>query len=323
MATLKNEGKTCYINSIVQMLLSDQEFMICLNKEQYKRIIDVYKKGSILSIIEFLNYYKSLNSSFKLGEDGDSDECLTYLLDDLSDKSLFQVKIKQSTHVRKELLNLENDIPTVEYSFEISETITNENFLSVPLKESLQESINSLFIQKDQEIYNEDVNGVIEQRYSPKIEYEPYNSPKFLFIHLKRFDFERRLKLEDEIIIHNYIVYFGMKYEVISYIIHIGDFNRGHYIAIKKYEGKWILFDDNRLNELNNQEDGIKIQSIGYIFLLKRIDDPNFNEEQIIKHQPQIIMSKLNNNDDEMLLLDDFDEFDIEGYEDDINNVIE
>ena len=276
MATIKNEGSTCYINSVIQMLLTDEDFIICLDKEEYKRIINLYKRGNILSIIDFLSYYKRINRNFIIGEQGDSDECLTYLLDDLTDKSLFQIKIKQKIYTKNGNV------------FDISEMITYENFISLPFRDSLQESINSLFSQKDEEKYID--NGI--EIYSPKIEYEPCNSPKFLFIHLKRFDFMNNRKIDNDIIIHNYVLYYGKKYEIISYIIHIGDFYSGHYITIKKYDNKWILFDDARSQGIINQEDVNKFQSIGYIFLLKIIDDANFNEEQIIKYSPDSTISE-------------------------------
>lgn len=249
MATIVNIANNCCLSSILQMITTSEDLVNCFEKNIYKNIFESYFTYKSISIADLIFYYKSLNHSIKIGQNQDAIEALGYILDDSDDKNNFEIKIKQKVYNRN--------------SSEISETITTENMIIVSLKESFQESLDSFF---------ETVEESDDDYYTPKIEYEPDSTPNYLFVAIKRFNHLTLQKIFDEIIFDDVIHYANSNYEIISFIVHLGNKFQGHYINIKFINNEWVLYDDNSSNVIKNKEDLLKIQSVGYVFLLKKIE---------------------------------------------------
>lgn len=249
ITTIKNGLNICFLNSIIQMLMSKDDFI--LDKPEYENLRQLYKKGGIISSITFLNYYRSLHSDYVVGTMHDSVETLGYILDDITDKSKFQIKYKQKITRPEEIL--ENEM--------------SENIMCVSIKDSMQESINNFFKKEEPEQY--EVNGEI--RSSPLIEFFPLNTPQYLFISLKRFNPLNSTKDSREVNVEEIINYNGEKYKCVSFIIHIGTIQVGHYITCS-YSNKWILYDDESYNDNITNEESLKLQRISYIFMYELIE---------------------------------------------------
>lgn len=251
MSSLINTFNNCFFNSIFQMLTSSDEIKSSFTKPSYTDFFNLYKENTRLNIFNIMNYYKkNLQKDIVWGMQHDANEILSYILDDADDKSQFEVKIQQKVYNPDE----------------ISETTTTENILIVPIKDSIQDSINSLF---------ETVEASEEQA---KIEYTPINQPNYLFVTLKRMEYSVvngqicLVKIKKEINVSETITYCEAQYKSISYIIHQGELNHGHYLTLKIHEGKWKIFNDESIHELQNQDDGIKYQNIAYILLYQKVN---------------------------------------------------
>lgn len=255
---------------------------------------DLYRKGGIVNPIELLKYYKTLNPGLVYGRQEDARDTLTYFLDQAFDKSQFQLQIEQRVY-NKKFPNVKEEDITREMilngscEYEISPKVTPETVLTVPINEDISESIKEYFAEVDEDIYEIEkeinteipciVNGIEDTsivevirkkikilRSSPKIEYNPGNTPNFLFMSLKRFDFELN-KDDREVNICDGIMYGGKHYNVIGYIIHTGIVGSGHYTTVRMERGEWFLYNDTKRDKLKDLN-GCLLQTDAYIFLL-------------------------------------------------------
>lgn len=278
------------------MLTTSSELETSFLKPIYREIFRRYKEKKCITIFDLMYYYNNnLQKDMVFGRHQDAHESLGYILDDADDKIHFEIQIDQ----------------TSTYPNSVSKTSYKENILLVPLKKSIQESIDSYFESEDGSEYEE--NGKIV--YSPKIDKQPSNTPDYLFVTLLRMKCEfmngsfRQFKIKDEIEVSSHINYGGKKYRPISYIIHQGETQSGHYNAMKILNGKWTFFDDDRFTVVEDQYKALQTQSLAYIFLYQRddsiIDSPTYYRPVI----PQISMLNLpiNNRVDQIFDLDTID----------------
>lgn len=250
------------------MLTSSEDIKKSLSKGIYQQIFDLYDTKPIIRLDSLLSYYKSnLQKDIIFGLHQDANEVLSYILDDVDVKDSFQVKINQT------LISEDGNESKMTYS---------ENILIVPLKESLQKSIDSYF---EEETVNKQ-----------KIVKQQVNSPNHLFVTVLRMKYENSIytKINDEITVEDYIIYCGKRYKIISYILHDGNTQSGHYRAVKKENNKWTMFDD-----INKYEIDSDCQKLAYIYLLQREDIIIYNElEQHFKTKDpksEILISRLVN----------------------------
>lgn len=279
MSTIQNISNHCFLSSVVQMLTTSFEIEASFMKPIYRSLFDLYKQRKCIKINELMFYYmNNLHKDIVWGMHQDAHESLGYILDDADDKLSFEIQIKQKST----------------YKDNSSEVNQKENILLVPLRNSIQESINAYFETEEGIEYIENDKTII----TPKIEKWPVNTPDYLFITLIRMKYEmvngvlQQNKIQDEIEVTSYIEYGGKKYKPIAYIIHQGNTQNGHYGTIKILDDKWTLFNDDRFNILTDQSYALNIQSVAYIFLYQKDDSL---QEPPIKYTPnKVEISMLN-----------------------------
>lgn len=259
MATIQNPFNTCFLNVILQLITTTKDIMNTFKKEAYINFFNLYNKGGIISPINFINYYKTIHKDLIFGKQQDSTEPLTYILDDSDDKTPFKIDIKQIVHNKI--------IKNEEITYEISEKITSENMLAVPIKDDIQKSIDSLFDEVSAEKY---LIGD-KEIFTPRIEYQQKNSPKYLFISLKRFDPYTREKDIRSVKIGEKIQYAEYNYKLLAFVVHYGSSIGGHYVMFKIKNGKWRIYDDLLTKEVDD-ETIFRNKDIGYIYLFVRED---------------------------------------------------
>ena len=101
-------------------------------------------------------------------------------------------------------------------------------------------------------------------------------TPEYLFISLKRFEFEyikelnkiKSSKINSDILMPNITVINNIGYQLKGCIYHMGNLNGGHYVYYHKFDDKWHVFDDSNISIQSNNEN---IINKGYIYLYERI----------------------------------------------------
>ena len=90
------------------------------------------------------------------------------------------------------------------------------------------------------------------------------NSPKFLILAVKK-----PLGSNETISIKNPLSplqFKQLQYQLLSVIIHSGQDNAGHYVTIRKHKQQWLLFDDDKVAEIQTSTAETLAQS-GYMFV--------------------------------------------------------
>jgi len=120
-----------------------------------------------------------------------------------------------------------------------------------------------------------------------------YKNPKYLIVHLKRFnhlmiDREVNGRIEKEAIMYkikNLVTYdekinirhlminddgSNMDYEIVGGINHLGEYAGGHYTNFSKNADKWYNYNDHKVNELHCN--GIPLSPNAYMLIYRRCD---------------------------------------------------
>lgn len=256
MSVFINRGINCYLNSVLQMLATSNEIRERIDIDSIKNIMDQYDKKSILDPIGVM-YYLNKEHHVDLNVQNDVNEILGYILDSIKDKEKYQIELKSVIYDKN------GDL--------LSENKSTEFILNLELKYSFEKSIESYF--STQELENDRFIKIL-----------PLNSPEFLFVSLKRFNYEnsRFVKINSEINVLSHFEYNSYVYKPISYIYHIGKYGSGHYTAFCediKNPGMYVMYDDIKKFRVP-YEDFVKIQSVSYIILFKRLcQSKDFNEQ--------------------------------------------
>ena len=312
MSTFINKYSNCFLNATLQLITSSEDIMKSFTCPEMVNFFDLYRKGGIIDIIEIMKYYQQLNKSIIYGHHHDAVDTLVYLLDQCSDKSQFLIRIDQ-TVINKKFTGIEDVNITREIiksgvcEIEVSSKTTEETILSIPIKDNILDSILEYFKEVDEDIYeiekeieelvDVDNNLMIQKiikrkvkiiRSSPKINYNPGNSPNYLFLSLKRFDYELN-KDNTYVNILNGITYNSIHYNIIGFVIHIGGTQGGHYVTIKMILGIWYLYDDTVRTQISDK-DALNFQLIGYIYILVKDElyFKNFIKENIDEYNISI-----------------------------------
>ena len=265
-AGIKNEGNTCYINSIIQsfynmpfllkniMLInieSDKSF-IKENNEKAQIIsslqnifFSLYKSSSSITIGPFLNLKKQF-----LNSPNDFEEIFIKIYDIISE-------IKNDIKNNCEGILIKDIDKIIHHSYSEEEFLFLE--LSVENNKSLDECLNAFLSKEIVEFGNNNYekNGSISYKFK-KI-------PNILFIRFKRFEYDKitnltkkinkRITFKEDILLNDYLYntnnnkeIMNESYSLYCIIIHSGEAKNGHYYCIiKNYKDNYYL----KLNDSN------------------------------------------------------------------------
>jgi len=243
-----NLGNTCYMNSVLQLLINCNKFNNIIKKYSNKDIIN--------PIYNFINEYFMSNSSIKPNNlkkyiennidffnnysQHDSFEFLVLFLDLINSNCNNEINktfnINCNINIKCKIFNCNN------------ESIHNENnmYLMLPLKLNLDESYReykaTIRIDKDL-IYCEKCKKKTVSRKMTCIN----NWPDDIIIVLKRF-YNNSKKNNNDI---NIPINWRHGYKLVGGIVHTGSSFGGHYVYFGKKNKKYYLFNDSNVSELN------------------------------------------------------------------------
>ena len=283
----KNLNNTCYLNSCLQFLTHNYDFLRCVlwkiihlmnsNVAKIKNatiamsfcrlLFFIYagkNNGYIRRLLESILYffiYKNVKDgnyfnnykyeTFNYKEQGDIRDFLSLFFDDLEkelDIELFSVFLC----INKNCLYIPNEgwrkKDNKDYVLILDVNNKNNN-LNTMIKE----------INNKPEVIKDFVNKGQKVEITRQTFYE--QKTKNFLIYLKRYYFdqfsENQKKIESDINFDE-VIEIGdtetdrKKYEIMSIIVHSGDCDGGHYICYVKIDGEWYLFDDSNTTKIGN-----------------------------------------------------------------------
>ena len=281
---IKNEGATCYMNSMLQTLYSiypfkKAVFQIPTDKDDYSSIVlslqrlfyDLITNHSPVSARNLINSFGWTREQIQIQHDVQE---FNQLLIEEMEKKMKGTSVEGS--INKMLTGKYNNFIqciNVDYRSEISETY-NEIQLTVKGYKNIYESFNSYTAEEildNDDKYETEKYG--KQKAKKGIKFISF--PPVLFLQLKRFEYNSKkdimVKINDyfeyynEIELSNYVDQKVLEinkkenylYELHSVIVHQGNANSGHYYAYIKQSNNnrdWLLFNDENVRPADNYE---------------------------------------------------------------------
>ncbi|XP_070402997.1 uncharacterized protein [Nothobranchius furzeri] len=264
---LMNQGSTCYLNSVLQVLFMTREFREAVERNTNdEESLDFHIKNLFMDLKEKTGDTKHITR--KLGitsvyKQHDAAECLENILTSSKASQLFEG-----------LLTIKNKCSKCE-----QESRTSDPFWSLPLElvhsnkdYSVADGIHRYFSESNlsgqDQLFCERCNTKSDSINKPEME----RHPEVLTLLLKRFKFDYSLmnyvKIKRSVQIPKLLQIpisgdQSQKYELYAFVEHLGELRFGHYtVSIRSQDdGRWYDFDDTRVTlspyqyfQLDNEE---------------------------------------------------------------------
>lgn len=260
---IRNYGCTCYFNVALQVLYHVPQLTNITNFTKvnminilsacvYKSYISVLnsihsqEEPSKKQMVELFEIFKKENKQFKrITMQHDAHETLLCLIDNISENLK---KMKIENFIDKIFDNTIENTIICKHCLNKSITTQSLRTFSVSVNEqSLQDAIDNHFSDQIIEEYKCDkCNKVCKTDLCTKIT----NTNYIILININSYDACGK-KIENKIIINDFIEINGQKFELFATINHFGRHDNGHYICCV-YTDKWYVIDDDNVHEMKN-----------------------------------------------------------------------
>jgi ubiquitin C-terminal hydrolase len=260
-----NIGNTCWLNSLLQLLLSSTNFLSLLKLKKYNEKSDIIKLFNNLPTSIF-PLFSILQNKFNNYAQQDSHEGLLILLEEIHKETKTLYKIKKYSDIEKQiLLYSKNTISPIHSIFQgICKWYDSDNKVRY-------EPFKTLFCEYDINLQETSIN-------LETLLYKSINArkiicfPLVLLFSIDRIKNRNDLKyiLCKEITIHT--TNGTHTYKLKGLVIHFGSMNSGHYTALRSYDNdinKWVMCDDNNVTKIDKLPYWIK--NVPRIMLYEKI----------------------------------------------------
>jgi len=258
-------------------------------------------KNLLISVLQ-------INPIFRLHEQHDSQEILLYMIDTLHENLKYDASVTfdgksqnktdvfviESIQALSSILNNKYSIvQKLFYGMYYNEFLSTEksNYNEVISKKF--EHFNNLTVQFEGDNLEENLHIFFQnEKMDCKIEYEKnkkkyytqkttqlVNMPPFLFITLKKYNFEKKKNnLNYTFPLHNLDLsqycagydIFGCNYDLNGAICHEGSIDFGHYYCILKKDQKWYIINDDVINLFNMDRNKKLLFQNAYVLLYSK-----------------------------------------------------
>jgi ubiquitin C-terminal hydrolase len=312
-AGLKNLGSTCYMNSVLQLLFFNRDFLAgylssAPDGDWYQELRIVFSKLELtdLAFVDTRPLCSVLRfpgpAPVSVREQQDACEFLQFLLDKMP-PSLQELYRCQTTN-RIEALDGSFHTENIETSFSISIPVKDIRLFDESMSSLLQEE---LFTGENQ-YFSEDLGKKVDARKYSKV----HSVGPYLVIQLKRFEYDLRTwarsKVNDQFTfpfhfdIAPYLDHESAEqdYSLIGVVIHSGTADGGHYYSFAHRGNHWFCLNDTDVTACSREkvrndgygravqygfDDDIHLVSSGYLLFYVR---SNFVSQSVVTIDPGI-----------------------------------
>lgn len=246
---LNNFGNTCYINTVLQLFLNNENFMKHIKSKEYndedllnliKQIVDSYTLKKFLICLQ-----EKLGQTINLNEENDASEIYTKLLDlfELEDES----SVEYFTGTHKKLYKC----CLCKNKREKIENFTNLNLYITPKTNNLQTSLMKIF---EKEIIDEVECEICKRNTRTEVKNKIIKWPKNLVFSVNRYTADFKINSEFDYTRRIELCIMGKinKYTLTGIINHIGTKDSGHYTYIKLCNDSCVEINDDKVRQIVN-----------------------------------------------------------------------
>ncbi|XP_023201533.1 ubiquitin carboxyl-terminal hydrolase 47-like [Xiphophorus maculatus] len=254
---LRNQGATCYLNSILQVLFMTRKFREAVeSSKHHENDFNVRLHALFESLKEKTSETTEVTKTLRIEvyEQQDAGHYLEKILSLVSDEAskIFRGKLIHRTICRECHSNTEDDVPFFFLSLPLMDS-KNGNF---SVNDGIQEFL------KDAEFYGEDqlYCDHCEDNRDTTVKYKLQHHPEILILLLKRFEYNyshMSYSKDSRPVDVCYTINLpeNQTYEMYAMVDHFGTLRGGHYTATIKpeEEDSWYEFNDSSVTLLGNQ----------------------------------------------------------------------
>lgn len=258
MKGIVNSGNDCYFIATLQALYNVPEYVEYLltfpKLSKYEKVAHItYKLLSKDKPLKVLDLFRMVDSVEFDGHQKDAGEFMIRLLDNYVD-------------------NHKKSLPDMVFKREC--TSCHESSISESLLFPIwvEKNNNTKFIIPEPNMLLGDTYCEIEKtcekcKHTVHGEKNGYrDNGNVLFMAIKRFNYDGS---KDNSIIENLSLKLNNK-ELISVVCHIGNAGGGHYFTINRVNSKWFMFNDEKVEQMEDEIALKYMQNLGYILIYRK-----------------------------------------------------
>lgn len=253
MRGIQNNGNDCYFISVFQALFNIPQYMLYLlnnkNLSNYEKVaVITYKQLQSNNPMKILELLRCIDPQEFDGSQKDAGEFMIRLMENYVDN---HKEMLPDMVFKRDCLQCHNST--------ISESILFPIWV--------EKKNNSNFIIPEPNMFLGDTYCEIEktcEKCGHKIHSEKNgyrDNHNILFMAIKRFNYDGS---KDTSVIQNIN---NTNKKLVSVVCHIGNTMKGHYFTLNNIEDKWIMFNDEKVEEIDSSLAIKYIENLGYILI--------------------------------------------------------
>ncbi|XP_071189687.1 ubiquitin carboxyl-terminal hydrolase 12-like isoform X1 [Salvelinus alpinus] len=279
---LINQGATCYLNSVLQVLFMTKDFREAVESHcgQDQKTADFHLKNlfktlktsethtkDILSILGIENVYKQRDAAEYF-------ENILSMVNPYVSK-IFEGHLRHTTRCSEG--HVTSDLTGPFWTLPLSMENPSDSNKTYSVREGFKEFFKSSTVSG---MYCDQCNEKTDSTIACKMEHPP----EILTLLLKRFEFDHNrmsyVKNDCCVDVPHTLRTKNCDYELYAVVDHVGSLRGGHYTAkIKPYDDhNWYVFDDSYVTQLNSkpfeQVESFRSQS-AYLLMYRKLDSPD------------------------------------------------
>lgn len=272
---LVNNGNSCFINAIIQMLYRIPEARN-VDTEPLKTFFEKITAAEKASTPAVNLELGGKSSEFecplqmdkvKIGKPRAQQDAAEFLLNSILSKN---DKLTAFTFDLQTQSSCRDPNGTIKHTQEAIKS--SEKILSLELQNnSVQENINSFL--KDEPLPDDYTECKKYEGTKGFKKTSIQSSQNYFIVQLKRFGYDLE-KITKDIDVNPVLTLSGRRWALQGAVLHTGGLSSGHYRYMwKEPSGSWILFDDSTVSNLTKEERENEIKRNGYILLYRKINE--------------------------------------------------